>query len=84
MLLGVCAGLGHVILRTGSMTKKKKESYKALPLALESLSKLFSGLDMCDGLTRIKLIFFAVAGEGLCFGFVLNMVLIMQGCFSYC
>lgn len=40
---------GHV-LQTGSMTKKEKESHKALPLALESLSELFFPLDVCDGL----------------------------------
>ena len=32
----------------------------------------------------IELIFFTVAGMGLCFGFVLKTVLITQGCFLYC
>ena len=32
----------------------------------------------------IELIFFVVASMGLCFGFVLETVLIIQGCFSYC
>jgi len=35
-------------------------------------------------LAGIELIFFIVAGMGLCFGFVLKTVLITQGCFSYC
>ena len=29
-------------------------------------------------------IFFTVAGMRLCFGLVLETVLIIQGCFSYC
>ena len=36
------------------------------------------------GLTGIELIFFLVAGMGLCFGFVLKTVLITEGCFPYC
>ena len=32
----------------------------------------------------IEFIFFIVASMGLCFGFVLETVLIVQGCFSYC
>ena len=35
-------------------------------------------------LAGIELIFFIVAGMGLCLGFVLETVLIMQGCFRYC
>ena len=35
-------------------------------------------------LAGVELIFFAVAGMGLCFGFVLKTVLVIQGCFSYC
>ena len=35
-------------------------------------------------LAGIELIFFIVASMGLCFGFVLETVLITQGCFSYC
>ena len=35
-------------------------------------------------LSGIELIFFIVAGMGLCFEFVLETVLIMQGCFRYC
>ena len=35
-------------------------------------------------LAGIELISFIVAGMGLCFGFVLETVLIIQGCFSYC
>ena len=35
-------------------------------------------------LAGVKLIFFIVAGMGLCFGFVLETVLITQGCFHYC
>lgn len=34
-------------------------------------------------LARIELIFLAVASTGLCFGFVLEEVLIKQACFSY-
>lgn len=34
-------------------------------------------------LARTELIL-SIAGMGLCFGFVLEMVLIMQGCFSCC
>jgi len=30
------------------------------------------------------LIFFTVAGMGLCFGFVVKTVLIIEGCFHYC
>lgn len=65
------------------MTKKEKEGHKALPLALENRLELFTALDMCDGLTGIKLILFTVAGIGLCFGFALEPVLITQGCFIY-
>jgi len=32
----------------------------------------------------IELNLFVVTSMGLCFGFVLKMVLIIQGCFSYC
>ena len=32
----------------------------------------------------IDLIFFPIASMGLCFGFVLETVLITQGCFRYC
>ena len=35
-------------------------------------------------LAGIDLIFFLVAGAVLGFGFVLETVLIMQGCFRYC
>ena len=35
-------------------------------------------------LAGIELIFFVVACMGLCFGFVLQTVLMIQGCFSYC
>ena len=35
-------------------------------------------------LAGVELIFFIVAGMGLCIGFVLETVLIIQGCFSYC
>ena len=35
-------------------------------------------------LAGIELVFFVVAGMGLCFGFVLKTVLITQGCFRYC
>ena len=35
-------------------------------------------------LAGIELIFFIVASMGLCFGFVLETVLIIQGYFSYC
>ena len=35
-------------------------------------------------LAGIELIFFTVASMGLCFGFVLKTVLIIQGCFCYC
>jgi len=35
-------------------------------------------------LAGIELIFFIVASMGLCFGFVLKSVLIVQGCFCYC
>lgn len=35
-------------------------------------------------LTVGELIFFTGAGVGLCFGFVLENVLISQGCFPYC
>ena len=35
-------------------------------------------------LAGIELIFFIVASTGLCFGFVLKTVLIIQGCFHYC
>ena len=35
-------------------------------------------------LAGIELIFFIVASMGLCFGFVLKTVLIIQGCFRYC
>ena len=35
-------------------------------------------------LAGIELIFFIVAGMGLRFGFVLETVLTIQGCFSYC
>lgn len=34
-------------------------------------------------LVGIELIFFAVAGMGLCLGFVLETVLVTQGCFCY-
>jgi len=34
-------------------------------------------------LAGIELISFTVASMGLCFGFVLKTVLIIQGCFSY-
>lgn len=35
-------------------------------------------------LARIGLIFFIVAGMGLCFGFLLETALLIQGCSSYC
>ena len=35
-------------------------------------------------LAGVQLIFFIVAGMGLCFGFVLKTVLVTQGRFSYC
>jgi len=35
-------------------------------------------------LAGIELIFFVVAGMGLCFGSSLKTMLISQGCFSYC
>jgi len=35
-------------------------------------------------LAGIELIFFLVAGMGLCFGFVLETELVTQGCSSYC
>jgi len=35
-------------------------------------------------LAQVELIFFIVASVRLCFGFVLNAVLIIQGCFHYC
>ena len=35
-------------------------------------------------LAGVHFIFFIVASMGLCFGFVLESVLIIQGCFSYC
>ena len=35
-------------------------------------------------LAGIELIFFIVASMGLCFGFVLETVLIIQECFCYC
>ena len=35
-------------------------------------------------LAGIELNFFIVACMGLCFGFVLKTVLVIQGCFSYC
>jgi len=35
-------------------------------------------------LAGVELIFFIVAIMGLCFGFVLETVLVIQGCFSYC
>ena len=35
-------------------------------------------------LSGTELIFFLVASMGLCFGFVLKTVFIIQGCFSYC
>ena len=35
-------------------------------------------------LAGIELIFFIVASMGLCFGFVLKTVLIIQGCSPYC
>ena len=35
-------------------------------------------------LAGIELIFFIVAGMGVCSRFVLETVLIIQGCFSYC
>ena len=35
-------------------------------------------------LAGVELIFFIVAGMGLCFGFVLETVLIIQECFRYC
>ena len=35
-------------------------------------------------LAGIELIFFSVAGMGLCSGFVLETVLMIQGCFCYC
>jgi len=34
-------------------------------------------------LAGVELNFFIVAGMGLCFGFVLETVLITQGCFNY-
>jgi len=35
-------------------------------------------------LAGIELIFFPVASTGLCFRFVLETALIIQGCFCYC
>lgn len=35
-------------------------------------------------LSGIDLIFFIVAGVGLCFAFMLETGLIIEGCFSYC
>jgi len=35
-------------------------------------------------LAGVELIFFIGASAGLCFGFVLKTVLIIQGCFTYC
>ena len=35
-------------------------------------------------LAGVELMFFTVASMGLCFGFVLKTVLIIQRCFSYC
>ena len=35
-------------------------------------------------LAGVEFIFFIVASMGLCFGFVLETVLITQGCFCYC
>lgn len=72
------------MLRTASMTEKEKESPKTLSLALEGLSELFTALDMCYGLTGVKFILFTVDGMELCSGFLLEMVLLTQRCFSYC
>lgn len=35
-------------------------------------------------LAQVELIFITVAHMGPCFGFVLEMVLITQGCFHFC
>lgn len=35
-------------------------------------------------LAKVKMIFITGASMGLCFGFVLEMVLITQGCYYYC
>jgi len=35
-------------------------------------------------LAEVELIFYRVAGTGLCFGFVRETALITPGCFSYC
>ena len=43
-----------------------------------------SGVENVLVLAGIELIFFIVACMGLWFGFVLETVLITQGCFSYC
>lgn len=35
-------------------------------------------------LAAVKLVFFTVADRKLCFGFLLETVVIMWGCFPYC
>ena len=59
-------------------------------LAAERQSGFSDGTEYWGGgstllvLAGIELIFFIVAGMGLCFGFVLKTVLIIQACFRYC
>ena len=48
---------------------------------VREISQLFEYLLV---LVLAGIIFFIVANMGLCFGFVLETVLVLQGCFRYC
>ena len=53
--------------------------------AIKNLLRVFFVLNpLVLVLAGVVLIFFIVAGMGICFGLVLETVLIIQGCFSYC
>lgn len=38
---------------------------------------------LCADIVGVELIFFSIVSVGLCFGFVLETALKIQGCFSY-
>ena len=66
---GVCVGVMRILDSVG---------------AEQDINGMEQGVKNVLVLAGIELIFFTVASMGLCFGFVLKTVLIIQGCFCYC
>ena len=72
-----------------SKSKKMKNQCSLTTIFRSGLNQIFfsvfQGYSQCLGvLVLAAIIFFIVASMGLCFGFVLETVLITQGCFSCC